>query len=513
MSPGKAVGAYAIMQIQSAGDADGGTPISVMPALAGMTCFAVGGGEVVAGAENRKYWGITREQWYQAVCFALCFLAFMLAEAAINARAAELLGPERVNAVYALGLVCTGLGFLSFSLMRKLLREERRRKYATFLAGALCVAAAILFLTTRQASLFALCAALCLLSCGHIGGCVYYNHAMTFQGSRCAGRVTGAGMGLAVLAQFLIQSVIPLDIIFLTSMIVSIFLVVVLVSKAPRDWVLDDPLPYSAENETPRRTALILLAAVVLMSLVSGLVDGVITAFDSAGTYDIYHGVRLFYALGLVLAGWLADFRQRCLLPLATACSILLSSVSTALLSSPAGYFAGVALMYVYSGFYVIFLTVLFCDFAPRTARPELWAGLGRVARSFTVAAVVPSMPWLYDTWGSTMLTVASCLLSVAVLLVLLPWISRSMREDPPEQRTEEELMRLFCTAYQLTPRESEVLQKLLESDDSLQLIAADLSISVRMVQRYVTAIYEKTGAKSRTGLHQRYTRHMLENR
>ena len=33
------------------------------------------------------------------------------------------------------------------------------------------------------------------------------------------------------------------------------------------------------------------------------------------------------------------------------------------------------------------------------------------------------------------------------------------------------------------------------------------------MVQRYVTAIYEKTGAKSRTGLHQRYTRHMLENR
>ena len=52
-----------------------------------------------------------------------------------------------------------------------------------------------------------------------------------------------------------------------------------------------------------------------------------------------------------------------------------------------------------------------------------------------------------------------------------------------------------------------------MESDDSLQLIAADLSISVRMVQRYVTSIYEKTGAKSRTGLHQRYTQHMLETR
>ena len=484
---------YAIMQIQSEG-------------------IAVGG-EVVAGAENHKYWGITREQWFQAVCFSLCFLAFMLAESAVNARAADLLGPGRVNAVYALGLVCTGLGFLSFSLLRKLVGREQGRKYAAFLAGALCVASAVLFLITNQTALFSLCAALCLLSCGHIGGCVYYNHAMTFQGSRCTGRITGAGMGAAVLLQFLIQSLIPLDVIFLISMAGSIFLVVFLMSRAPRDWVLADPLPYSAENETPRRTALILLSAVALMSLVSGLIDGVITAFDSAGTYDIYHGVRLFYALGLILAGWAADLRRRRLLPLATACVILLSSVSTALLSSPAGYFAGVALMYVYSGFYVIFLTVLFCDFAPRTSRPELWAGLGRAVRSFAVAAVVPSMPWLYDAWGSTVLTVASCLLSVAVLLVLLPWISRGLMEQPRASLSPEQALERFCESCRLTPRESEVLHKLLESDDSLQLIAADLSISVRMVQRYVTAIYEKTGAKSRTGLHQRYTQHMLENR
>lgn len=463
--------------------------------------------------DNRTSWTLTREQWFQAVCFALCFLAFMLAEAAVNTRAAALLGPERVNVVYALGLVCTGLGFLSFALLRKLIRGERGRKYAAFLAGALCVVSAILFLTTDQAALFSLCAALCLLSCGHIGGCVYYNHAMTFFQCPYMGRVTGIGMGLAVLLQFLIQSVIPLDVIFLISMIGSIFLVVFLMSRAPRDWVLDDPLPYSAENETPRRTALILLSAVVLMSLVSGLIDGVITAFDSAGQFDIYHGVRLFYALGLALAGGAADLRQRRLLPLATACFILLSSVSTALLSTSAGYFAGVALMYVYSGFYVIFLTFLFCDFAPRTSRPELWAGLGRVARSFTVAAVVPSMPWLYDAWGSTMLTVSSCLLSVAVLLVLLPWISRGLLEQPKASLSPEQALERFCVSCRLTPRESEVLQKLLESDDSLQIIATDLAISVRMVQRYVTSIYEKTGAKSRTGLHQLYTRHMMENR
>ena len=113
-------------------------------------------------------------------------------------------------------------------------------------------------------------------------------------------------MALAVLLQFLIQSVIPLDIIFLISIIASILLVMLLVSRAPRDWVLADPLPYSAGDQSQRRTALILLAAVVLMSLVSGLIDGVITAFDSAGQFDIYHGVRLFYAWAL---RWRAEQR------------------------------------------------------------------------------------------------------------------------------------------------------------------------------------------------------------
>ena len=67
-------------------------------------------------------------------------------------------------------------------MLRKLIRGEQGRKYAAFLAGALCVASAVLFLITNQTTLFSLCAALCLLSCSHIGGCVYYNHAMTFQG-------------------------------------------------------------------------------------------------------------------------------------------------------------------------------------------------------------------------------------------------------------------------------------------------------------------------------------------
>lgn len=447
--------------------------------------------------ENLKKQGLTRNEWYQAFCFALCFLAFMLAEAAVNTQATAVLGEAWVNRVYALGLVCTGLGFLSFSLLRRTVSGERGRKYAVYLAGTLCVVSAVLFLTTAHPVQFALCAALCLFACGHMGGCVYYNHAMTFFQRPYIGRVTGAGMSLAVLIQFLVQSVIPLDLVFLACMTISVFLVVLLVSMAPRTWVLDDPLPYSGKKRADGRTACILLLAVALMSLVSGIIDGVITAFDGAGQFDVYHEVRLFYCLGLALAGWLADFRQRRLLPLVTACFILLSSVSTTLLSSPAGYFAGVALMYVYSGFYVIFLTVLFCDFAPRTPQPELWAGLGRVVRCFTVAFIVPFMPWLYRTWGSTVLTVASCLLSVAVLLTLLPWISRSIPEQPRAPLPRKEALHRFCERYSLTPREMDILDQILDNQTG-EGIAAALGISRRMVQRYIASICEKCGAEGK---------------
>ena len=42
-------------------------------------------------------------------------------------------------------------------------------------------------------------------------------------------------------------------------------------------------------------------------------------------------------------------------------------------------------------------------------------------------------------------------------------------------------------------------------TEDDLQCIADSLYISRRMVQRYVTSIYEKTETKTRLGLFQRY--------
>ena len=49
------------------------------------------------------------------------------------------------------------------------------------------------------------------------------------------------------------------------------------------------------------------------------------------------------------------------------------------------------------------------------------------------------------------------------------------------------------------------MLERLLTTDDDLQEIADSLYISRRMVQRYVSSIYEKTETKTRIGLFRNY--------
>ena len=368
-------------------------------------------------------------------------------------------------------------------------------------------------------ALFLTSSAAALLLTGHISGCVYYNTAMYFAASRYMGRLIGTGMGVAILLQFVVQNLIPQSVTFIISIILSVAFVMYFVITVPKDWILENPLPYSSDAKKDFKKTLLLIVAVVLMSLVAGMIDSVLTAFNAEKSYDIYGGVRLFYALGLILAGVLADIRERKYLPLSTVCTILLSSVCMFFLSNEVSYFAGTALMYLYSGFYVIFLTVMFLDFAPKSSRPELWAGMGRIVRSFTVAATVLPAFNIYGAVGTTVLAVVSCLLSILILLVLLPYLSNAAVSFKPTEElisgspelSPQERLKLFAQYCSLTPRETEVLEKLLTTEDGVQEIADSLYISRRMVQRYISSIYEKTETKTRLGLFQSYMKFTAE--
>lgn len=139
---------------------------------------------------------------------------------------------------------------------------------------------------------------------------------------------------------------------------------------------------------------------------------------------------------------------------------------------------------------------------------------MGRVVRcAFVALAVMPVMR-VYETAGSVALVVISCALSITLLLVLLPHIVSALKKEAEVQAealSDEELMQRFAKSHMLTPRETEVLEKLLCTEEGVQEIADGLFISRRVLQRYISSIYEKTETKSRIGLFQNYTKYIAQ--
>ena len=62
-----------------------------------------------------------------------------------------------------------------------------------------------------------------------------------------------------------------------------------------------------------------------------------------------------------------------------------------------------------------------------------------------------------------------------------------------------------FCDLHGYTPRERDVMNLLLRSDESMKNISVALGISERMLYRYMNSLYEKTGTENRAGLVKKY--------
>lgn len=460
------------------------------------------------GNMNRRK--ITKSALIQGLCFALCFFAFQLAEFTVNDKAVGLIGVSAVNMVYSIGISCTAVGFLSFSLLRRYFQKDSSRRSLICLIGALSIFFTVQLLYVKTQFMFLSSAFLLLLTLGHISGCVYYNSAMFFDGKEYTGRVIGIGMGCAVIMQYIVQNFLITDAAFLLSMIFSVIVLLCIIIKPSHDWILENPLPYSADNKTDYKTASTLIMAIIMMSLIIGLIDGVVVSKHAQGELSVSSNARLFYAASLIAAGFISDINNRKYFALSTVCTMFFSTISTAFMANSATFFMGTAAMYIYSGFYVMFLTLSFIDFAPKTKAPTLWAGMGRICRSFVISFTAVPVVYIFEYFGSSSLVMGSCVLSIAVLLILLKDIISAMyaQKDTAENNdtiSNEKALNTYCEYYGFTPRETEVFEKLIVTENGNQEIADELFISRRVLQRHVASIYEKTGTKNRIGLYQSY--------
>lgn len=456
------------------------------------------------------------------VAFGLWFFAFMLLESFVNSSVAALLGAETVNAAYSLGIFCTATGLLAFGLAHA--RWARECEGAAPIAALVCCVAALGVSCAQGAVLLALSSCVALLACGFVGGFAHLGISRAYGGSPVCGRMVGAATGLAVCVQFLVQNLVAGPAASLACIVVSLVAFVCLwvrgcgqgsVATSAPDGSADARL-VEEKNGSPlepaamRRHGICLTAAAAILTVIFTLNDSIVVALDASGTLQLFSGVRLFYALGLVVAGLLYDLAPRPTFTVATVAVQMMAVLVPYFLSEPEWYTLNMALFYFYGGFYVMFITAEFVSFAGQMRGRALWASLGRMTRSYACALAVIPVAALYERFGVVSLVAAGVVLNMALvavcaadmMLTLSPSQDVSTSQEVAGGEIGAEDIDRYAQAIGLTARETEVLALLVTTEDTNDKMAGDLGISRRTLQRHIAHVYDKAGVQSRIGLH-----------
>lgn len=433
-----------------------------------------------------------------AALFTLYFFVFLTSEVFLQNCLLALDRPEDLHTFFLGQLACLAAGYLSLALCRRCSHGLLRN-----LAAAAMLLPALLFAALALVGIPAalpVWTAACSYCLGGAGAFLHYSAALCLRRSAITGRVAGGSTGLAIGIQFLADSLLDGRQTAVILALVSLVLATLLArtpapAPAPADGVPSRP--------PSRRTLALATAGTAILSIVVGLNEDIVTRLHATGELDVTSLPRLWYLAGLLLAGFLADIHKRAFMPVITLCVLMLSNMAIFFLSDPRHYQLNLSILYFYSGFYVVYFTVLFLDLAPGTNWPLLWASMGRLCRSLCVGAFLLCPSGLFGLLGQEYSIVLNTLLLAGVCAIFF-WSGQlrdrgSAGAAPPLRQ--DQAIGLFAQQHALTRRETDVLRAVLASSEPLGNIAACLGISERVMQRHLTSIYGKCRVSGRLEL------------
>ena len=454
----------------------------------------------------------SRAQWFLSALFAIYMFEYMVTLTFIDQRSADIMGPAWQLYLHYIDYALVALGFVSFALLRRIPEHFTLRRTLLLLPSVAYGCTMLLLFLMQNAAAFSAAAMGAAYFLGLLGGMVYFCMAAALADSPRAGRVMALGASGAVLLQYLLQEYWHIAAGIPVALALGFCAAVYLTVRRPWEWLTQDCLPYEAPKpETARAmtgtlirlclNALCLYALgtiydrqMMLLNVQSGYED-----------YNLYAWPRLFTIAGYLLVGFLSDAGRGRLLSVATLCTALVALLNPALFGDPAYYTTNMCLFYLHLGASLSYYNLAFWRIAPRTGWPELWAGMGRIATNL-FSALLTLTPVSHLSMPAA-IGVDAVLFGVLVVSMTVGGELTVARPAPPEapEQTQEQKLHAYCRRCAFTPRETEVFERLITTDDDLQGIADSLYISRRMVQRYVSSIYEKTETKTRLGLFQSY--------
>ena len=248
-------------------------------------------------------------------------------------------------------------------------------------------------------------------------------------------------------------------------------------------------------------------ATVVLMSLVKNLGFG----FPSI---DLSNGVsmefsRLFYAAGLVIAGFVTD-RSRHYGALCCMAALVTPFALMALSGEPVPGLILWAVDYFFYGFFSVFRVVLFADIATR--EDCLWlAGFGLMAGRIGDALGTATRLALSDSIIVLVIIAACAFMATIIVFYLLSQqlnlLGGAQEPAPSTEQTPDSKELAFerlSTRYELSTREREVLRAVLDDKTNAQ-IASELFVQESTVKFHMRNLLKKTECANRKDLRAAY--------
>lgn len=385
--------------------------------------------------------------------FTFLFLSteyFYVNQIAQNASSARTVNVQN----YALGI--SAVGFCLYPLLFRFFRH-RLRSAVFFTLAALAIICFVILGSPVAPGLLTAVGMLLFLILGILGSAVHYHFLCEISDKKYFARMVGISYGLAILLQFLnnslISSALAEQLLLCAALLFIVFFLFRFqhreasrssqmsdtANSSPQMSDVTNPCPHmsdasacaasdstdsqhklpapSASGALPQLVLLIFL--VIFMTCIFSTLDNTVTLGHADGTMDIGQWPRVLLACSGLAAGFLFDLHNRRFMNLIMYCIMMLSTLSVAILQLGGSFLIGLIVFYLSSGFFVVFFTTSFLALSEDTRCPRLWAGMGRAVNN-AGAALVSNLSLSLIASNSSITLIITALVLFATVSILI---------------------------------------------------------------------------------------------
>ena len=389
-----------------------------------------------------------------------------------------------VNIVELLfGSLAMALGILTFGLCY---HKSKNIKMLYLIFNLLSIVSIITFFATKNIYIMSVClCTTCYFGTAGFGAGYHFSLIGSNVEKEYRGRVFAIGYGLGSIGTYLLV-MLP-ESFYTSSQTLFIYIPIILLNVYLILNKINHLMEIKKETYTNSfKDYFIRISIIVLaMSLLSAL------STDTISLYTIsisggYGNTRLYYCLGLLIAGFLADKKHN-VFEILTIASFVFSLLVIVLLKD--GYSIGLiaGLSYFFVGFFVLFRTMSFINLVDNK-KNMIWAS----AFGLMYSRIMEGLMVLFEDNliknYTILIIVIAITLSFTIILYFLLYFQKN-------KMTESDTIKNILIKYNLSTQEEKVLKLLIE-DYTREEIADSLCLSINTVRNHIASIYKKTGMK-----------------